>query len=267
MNGTIKTYLPEKNYGFIIGDDGKDYFFHDSEFKHKNHKDKICENAIVEFDQVATPKGYKARDCVLVDPKEINTYSIPPQFLISKSDFIKDWEIVDLGEWKVYGSSRHSPDAAKENTIEKAKRTGANSLINLKYYKTTGSEPGTGTGTHNYTIHKFCGQIAFVAKKDAKGKYLLEDLCGLNRRAETIDNELKNELAALSEKPRFGVMKKKSTIFFTIVLVIIGLGTLPQLTWPLLIVGAIGSAFSKNPAHSFDHWIMPIDWAKDIISN
>ena len=29
MKGTITTYLPEKLYGFIKGDDGKDYFFHE----------------------------------------------------------------------------------------------------------------------------------------------------------------------------------------------------------------------------------------------
>ena len=27
MQGEIKTYLPDKHYGFIKGDDSKDYFF------------------------------------------------------------------------------------------------------------------------------------------------------------------------------------------------------------------------------------------------
>ena len=30
MKGTISTYLPEKQYGFIKGEDGKDYFFHET---------------------------------------------------------------------------------------------------------------------------------------------------------------------------------------------------------------------------------------------
>lgn len=47
MQGTIKTSLPEKQYGFIKGDDGKDYFFHESQFKDKTHIGKLCEEAIV----------------------------------------------------------------------------------------------------------------------------------------------------------------------------------------------------------------------------
>jgi cold shock CspA family protein len=43
MKGTIKTYLPEKQYGFIKGDDGKDYFFHESEFRVKSNIGKLCE--------------------------------------------------------------------------------------------------------------------------------------------------------------------------------------------------------------------------------
>ena len=29
-NGKVKFYNREKKFGFIIGDDGKDYFFHDT---------------------------------------------------------------------------------------------------------------------------------------------------------------------------------------------------------------------------------------------
>lgn len=31
MIGQVKTYDARKKYGFISGDDGKDYFFHESE--------------------------------------------------------------------------------------------------------------------------------------------------------------------------------------------------------------------------------------------
>jgi cold shock CspA family protein len=58
MKGTIKSYLPEQRYGFIKGDDGKDYFFHENEFRDRSQVAKLCEEAFVDFEQQATPKGY-----------------------------------------------------------------------------------------------------------------------------------------------------------------------------------------------------------------
>ncbi len=74
MKGIIKTYLSEKKYGFIKGDDGKDYFFHVNEFRDKQHISNICEEAFVTFDQQATPKGYKAKNCSLINTADVATY-------------------------------------------------------------------------------------------------------------------------------------------------------------------------------------------------
>ena len=60
MIGTVTSYLSDKNYGFIKGEDGKDYFFHGSSLKDKNDINKLCEDLILEFEQKATPKGYSA---------------------------------------------------------------------------------------------------------------------------------------------------------------------------------------------------------------
>ena len=46
MIGTVKSYLSDKNYGFIKGEDGKDYFFHDSSLKDKKDINKLCEDLI-----------------------------------------------------------------------------------------------------------------------------------------------------------------------------------------------------------------------------
>ena len=86
MKGTIKTYLPEKKYGFIRGDDDKDYFFHESEFRNKSHIENLCEEAFVNFDQQATPKGYKAKNCSLLDSSNVFTYITPDEFITSKSN-------------------------------------------------------------------------------------------------------------------------------------------------------------------------------------
>jgi len=76
----------------------------------------------------------------------------------------------------VYGSSRHSPDEAKEDMIDGAESIGANTLLDTQYYKTTGSERGTGQGTHYYTIHNFKGRAANIARKSPNGEYKLDEL-------------------------------------------------------------------------------------------
>ncbi len=190
MKGVIKTYLPEKKYGFIKGDDGKDYFFHESEFKDKSHIAKLCEEAFVNFDQQATPKGYKAKGCSLINPAEVLTYIVPDEFIASRSNGVRGWDIVEHSDWIVYGTSRNSPDAAKRDVINSATRVGANAIINLEYYKTTGSEPGTGKGTYHYTIHNFKGRLVTLAKRNSKGIIPIDNLSGLNQRAEIAKNRL-----------------------------------------------------------------------------
>jgi len=74
MTGFIKTYLPNKGYGFIKGDDNKDYFFHKSNIK-KEDINKICENALVEFEEKATPKGYNAINISIKNTS--NKYKVP----------------------------------------------------------------------------------------------------------------------------------------------------------------------------------------------
>ena len=57
MKGVIKTYFPEKGFGFIEGADGEDYFFH---FSHV--KDNVClvSDVIVGFDPVDSSRGLQA---------------------------------------------------------------------------------------------------------------------------------------------------------------------------------------------------------------
>ncbi|WP_161492540.1 cold-shock protein [Oceanisphaera profunda] len=190
MKGIIKTYLPEKRYGFIKGDDGKDYFFHASEFRDKEHAEQLCEEGFVHFDQQATPKGYKAKNCSLLNPSDILTYIKPDEFMTTRSRHVSGWEVLEQSSWIVHGSSRDSPDAAKKETMDGAVRIGANALINFEYYKTTGSEPGTGNGTYNYTIHNFRGRAVTIAKRNSKGKHLESDFLGLNEKGEQLKARL-----------------------------------------------------------------------------
>jgi len=57
MKGTVKFFNTMKNYGFIAGEDNKDYFFHASEL---SEGVKAEENAEVNFDVEEGDRGPKA---------------------------------------------------------------------------------------------------------------------------------------------------------------------------------------------------------------
>lgn len=190
MKGIITTYLPQKKYGFIKGDDGKDYFFHEAEFRDRSQIAYLCEDAFVDFDEQATPKGYKAKNCSLIDPKKVLTYTVPDEFTVVRSENVRGWEIFEYGNWIVYGTSEDSPDDARKDVIDNARLIGANALIELEYYKTTGSEAGTGHGTHYFTIHNFRGRVVTLAKRSSRGRYRSDQLSGLNQRAESLKRRL-----------------------------------------------------------------------------
>lgn len=58
MDGVVKWFSKEKNYGFIIGQDDKDYFFHGSEIR--NEQQALFQDDEVQFDTEETSKGLSA---------------------------------------------------------------------------------------------------------------------------------------------------------------------------------------------------------------
>jgi cold shock CspA family protein len=241
MKGIVKTYLPEKQYGFLKGDDGKDYFFHANEFLNKAHINNICEDTVVEFEQFATPKGYTAKRCSLIDASDILTYAVPDEFIASRSGGVRGWEVVERGNWIVHGTSNDSPDSAKRDCISNAAQIGANGFIDLDYYKTTGSERGTGRGTHYYTIHNFRGRPVVYAKRNSRGEYTLDELSRVNKRA----SKLKKELVAKNKRRRNIIW---SGLF---VLSVFALMIEPMAVIVLLVIGILSSWFVSD----YDWWL------------
>lgn len=213
MNGIVKTYLPNKRYGFIKGDDGRDYYFHVNEFTDKSQISMICEESIISFDERATPKGYKAVKCSLINSSDILTFTVPDSIITSRSSVIHGWDIIEYGDWIVHGSSKHSPQAAKNDSIKKAAIIGANALVDFDYYKITGSEAGTGRGTHYFTIHNFRGRAAIVAKRHSNGRYTAADLQGLNKRAESLKEKYIKD-ANSNRKKRYIIYGAMVTLSF-----------------------------------------------------
>jgi CspA family cold shock protein len=58
--GTIKKVVAERGFGFILAEDGKEYFFHRSGLDSSLDFDRLAGGERVEFEVQASPKGPRA---------------------------------------------------------------------------------------------------------------------------------------------------------------------------------------------------------------
>ena len=65
MNGTIKRLVSDKGFGFILADEGTEYFFHNSACT-GTHFDELREGQAVTFDRGQGPKGPRGENVRLV---------------------------------------------------------------------------------------------------------------------------------------------------------------------------------------------------------
>lgn len=185
MKGLLKTFLSEKGYGFIKGEDDKDYFFHVNELKNKSQINLLAEDITIEFEQSVNQKGYKAINCAVLNSSEFKLYTEPDSFIQSKSPTVNGWSFVRKASWIVHGSSKDSPDAAKNDLMFKSKRIGANAVVSMEYYKTTGRE-----GNYRFTIHNYRASPVCLGKKHPTGAKsedsfpLIDDIAPLVKKAE-----------------------------------------------------------------------------------
>jgi cold shock protein len=61
MNGTVKRLVSDKGFGFIIADDGNEYFFHNSACGNIRF-DELREGQAVAFESGEGPKGPRAEN-------------------------------------------------------------------------------------------------------------------------------------------------------------------------------------------------------------
>ncbi len=61
MNGTIKRLIEDKGFGFLRGEDGNEYFFHQSSLKNAQFAD-LHVGQDVTFEESEGQKGLRAED-------------------------------------------------------------------------------------------------------------------------------------------------------------------------------------------------------------
>ncbi len=83
MEGTVKWFNRDKGYGFIQGEDGKDYFVHHSAMTRGTF---VRENDRVSFEPAETDKGIQAQNVTLLQkgseiagPKEADATEETPE--------------------------------------------------------------------------------------------------------------------------------------------------------------------------------------------
>ncbi|MFW5704912.1 MAG: cold-shock protein [Nanoarchaeota archaeon] len=70
MKGQVKWYQKEKGYGFIVGEDDKDYFVHYTAMPQDQEEIREEDNVNVTFDPKETDRGVQAQNVVFVEKKE-----------------------------------------------------------------------------------------------------------------------------------------------------------------------------------------------------
>jgi cold shock CspA family protein len=244
VEGIIVSFLDNKGYGFIDGNDGKKYFFLRSWISVSP-----IDGMMVTFEGEPSPKGYNAKNIKPIEKRpSFNLYKLPSEFIVSKGSNPIGYEIIDYPNWYVCShttKSNETADDARHEIIQYAKRLGANALINLSYSKGTGSEAGTGRGTHYYTTHHFTGIPVIIGKKHANGVSVNKVL---NQNAANI----KKELLDMNE-----ASKRKSMIFRVVVLLTgLGLGayTTKHELW-IIIAVVCGILLYTSSPKKYDWWL------------
>lgn len=86
MRGRVKNINEQKEFGFIIGEDAKEYFFH---FSNVLSVDLPTRNAIVDFEPQHNEKGMSAKDIKVMQKKS--------KMIVVGGDRINPDEIVSYG--------------------------------------------------------------------------------------------------------------------------------------------------------------------------
>jgi cold shock CspA family protein len=193
MIGTVATFISQKTYGFITGEDGKSYYFNQQCLANPADVNEIADDLEVVFEPAATPKGYRANKVSFDKTDTVKTYFTPEQVMHSKSGEIKGWSVIQYSDWLIYSSTSESPEAAFTSLCESARAVNANAVLWMEYFKTKGQ-----SGNYIYTIHNYKARAAFVAKQSKNGVKTASEFPDINSDA----TKLKARFEATNTKAR-----------------------------------------------------------------
>jgi hypothetical protein len=84
MQGMISTYLADKGYGFIKGEDRKDHFFRKESSLGALEVGRIADEVLVTSKECVTPKGYRANRLSLASRVNVTTFVLPERVMTSR---------------------------------------------------------------------------------------------------------------------------------------------------------------------------------------
>jgi cold shock CspA family protein len=150
MKGYICKYLDEKGFGFVMGDDGKEYFFHISQIINK----QIEVGHAVDFNPAFNKKGYNAQDITVGGELE-KIYKNPSEFIAQKSK-------INDSKYKIFSlvnftTKDRDPNVARQKLINKAISLGLNSALDIQTTRHTESQ-----GNYQYTVHELSSGLCLV---------------------------------------------------------------------------------------------------------
>lgn len=125
--GVVTSFLSDKGYGFIKGDDGNDYHF--------KRRDVLGElppltAARVAFDAQATARGYSAVK-VIVRGQALTMWADPESFVVSEQDGIPGLDILYVYSSPCWTTATLH-DQARQQLVDIAKTYGANGVLQLR---------------------------------------------------------------------------------------------------------------------------------------
>jgi cold shock CspA family protein len=147
----------EKGFGFILGDDGRDYFVHTKNVE----GGKLVDGQAVTLEGQPSPKGYRATKVIPgeLPPPPGQAYESPNRFIWTSDSAARGFNtIFTLGSgW----AESNNPNEARALLEKASADRGGNAVLNVRLEKYSRNE---GCSNYYYTMHRFTGDYANVQK-------------------------------------------------------------------------------------------------------
>ncbi|WP_201094920.1 cold shock domain-containing protein, partial [Thiocystis minor] len=131
MEGTVVSFVPDKQYGFLTGSDGHSYFFHLSAFRPPQPASAIETGMLLHFDPTPGPKGLRAQS-LRIEHTQAMQLIAPTQFLVTKAQRPSNGRVLSETP-SIECRSDASIDAAKDAVIALAKRIPLHTTFRVRH--------------------------------------------------------------------------------------------------------------------------------------